>query len=153
MSRQFIAPAIRTQNDLGAVELVASFEISLELEPREIERTARGERIHQAVLGGTVKGPRLSGTVYPQGGGEFGIVRSDGVEELFTRLLLVADNEEWLYTQLSGYVARDGYARFQAVFDADRQGPHAWLNESMFIGSIDIADDGRSRTMTYYEAV
>lgn len=153
MSRQFTPPPITTRNEKGAIELVPSFVIELELEAAVLETTVRGRRIHQAATGGTISGPRLSGTVYPQGGGEFGLVRSDGTAELFTRLMLVADNGEWLYTQLTGYARTDGYARFQATFDADRQGPHAWLNESMFIGAIEESEDGRRRSLTFYEAV
>lgn len=153
MPRSFTPPAISTRQDRGPVELVASFMIDLELEAPAHEITARGTRIHQSATGGAISGPRLSGTVYPQGGGEFGLIRADGTTELFTRLMLIADNGEWLYTQLTAYVRADGYARFQAIFDADRQGPHAWLNESMFIGTIEIGEGGRKRRLFYYEAV
>jgi|GEM_PF-626984 len=153
MIRHFDAPQISTRNDLGEVELVASFVIEVELEERVLEATVHGQRIHQAVTGGTIAGPRLSGRVYPRGGGEFGVVRPDGTAELFTRMMLIAQNGEWLYTQLTGYVRADGYARFQATFDADRQGPHAWLNESMFIGTVKETDGGRGRQLVYYEAV
>jgi hypothetical protein len=65
--------------------------------------------------------------------------------------MLKATNGEWLYTHLVAYVRPDGYARFQAVFDADQQGPHAWLNETMFIGNIELAEHCQRRTMTYFE--
>lgn len=151
MDRQFTAPPIATRNERGHVELAASFAIGLELEEARMETTARGKRIHQRVTGGAISGPRLSGTVYPNGCGEFGLLRDDGTTELFTRLMLIADNGEWLYTQLTGYVREDNCARFQAIFDADRQGPHAWLNESMFIGTIKEAEGGRERQLIYYE--
>lgn len=153
MARPFTPPPITTKDEQGPVELIASFAIELELEEPVREETARGVRIHQPVTGGTVAGPRLSGKVYPRGGGEFGLVRQDGTAELFTRLMLVAANGEWLYTHLTGYAREDGYARFQATFDADRQGPHAWLNESMFIGTIVESQGGRRRRLVYYEAV
>lgn len=153
MARQFTSPRIATTNERGAVELAVSFTIELELDEPVLETTVRGQRIHQPATGGTVSGPRLSGEVYPQGGGEFGLVRADGTAELFTRLMLIADNGEWLYIQLTGYLRQDGYARFQAVFDADRQGPHAWLNESMFVGTIEEREGGRRRRLVCFEAV
>jgi len=153
MTRQFTPPAIGRKDELGTVELVASFQIDLELEEPAYEVTVRGRRIHQPVIGGTISGPRLSGKVYENGGGEFGLVRADGTAELFTRLMLIADNGEWLYTQATAYIRQDGYARFQAIFDADRQGPHAWLNESMFIGTIEESGGGRMRRLNFYEAI
>jgi hypothetical protein len=149
--QSFVPPPIATKNLIGKVELVPSFRIDLELEPRVIEHTVRGERIHQRVLGGIVSGPRLGGDVFGHGSGEYGVVRKDSVEEWFTRFMIKAANGEWLYTHLLGYVRLDGYARFQAVFDADVQGPHAWLNESMFIGTVDQTENGQRRSMTYYE--
>ncbi|MEH3107460.1 MAG: DUF3237 family protein [Sphingomonas fennica] len=151
MAHVFVPPAISTRDLRGAIDLVFAFEIDLTLEPRLTEHTPHGRRIHQRITGGRISGPTLTGSVYPDGGGEFGLVRSDGIEELFSRLMLRAADGEWLYTHLNGYVRPDGYARFQAVFDADRQGPHGWLNESMFIGTI-ASSDGSIRRMTYFEA-
>jgi hypothetical protein len=147
----FTPPQISTKGLIGTVELVPSFRIDLELEPRAIEHTVRGERIHQRIVGGTVSGPRLAGEVYRNGGGEYGVIRKDAVEEWFTRFMIKAANGEWIYTHLVGYVRPDGYARFQAVFDADMQGPHAWVNESMFIGTLKLSDSFQHRAMTYYE--
>lgn len=152
MRAAFTPPPISTKDLLGRVELVPSFQIALDLEPRLTENTARGRRIHQRIVGGSVSGPRLTGAVYGNGGGEFGLIRADVVEEWFTRFMLKADNGEWLYTHLIGYVRPDGYARFEAIFDADSQGPHAWLNESMFIGTLEQSATHERRTMTYFEA-
>ncbi len=152
MRALFVPPPITTRSIRGHVELIASFAIELVLEPRETEMTVRGTRIHQRILGGTITGPRLRGSVYPNGGGEFGVVRSDGVEEWFTRMMLRAENGEWLYTHLTAYVRPDGYARCQAVFDADVQGPHAWLNETIFIGTIMQDADGTRRVTHFFEA-
>jgi hypothetical protein len=147
----FTPPQISTKDLIGRVELVATFRIDLELEPRSIEHTVRGQRIHQRIIGGTVSGPQLAGNVYGNGGGEYGLIRKDSVEEWFTRFMIKAANGEWLYTHLLGYVRADGYARFQAVFDADMQGPHAWLNESMFIGTLEQSGNFERRAMTYFE--
>jgi uncharacterized protein DUF3237 len=152
MRPPFMSPPISTREIIGRVELIASFQIDLVLDSRVLERTARGQRIHQSITGGSVSGPRLQGTVYPNGGGEYGLIRADAIEEWFSRFMLKADNGEWLYTQLVGYVRPDGYARFQATFDADVQGPHAWLNESMFIGTLEQTADHQQRRMSYFEA-
>ena len=149
--RSFTPPQISTKGLIGAIDLVPSFRIDLELEARSSERTVRGQRIHQRIIGGTISGPRLAGQVYANGGGEFGVIRADAVEEWFTRFMIKAANGEWLYTHLVGYVRLDGYARFQAVFDADMQGPHSWLNESMFIGSVEQSESLERRAMTYFE--
>lgn len=149
---EFVPPPIRTKNDFGRVDLVPSFRVTLALEERVVEQTPRGARIHQRVVGGAIRGPRLAGIVFAHGGGEFGLIRPDLVEELFTRFMIRADNGEWLYAQLVGYRRTDGYARCQATFDADVQGPHAWLNQSMFVGALDEKRDHTERTATLFEA-
>lgn len=152
MTEHFTPPPISTKVDLGKVELVASFIVDLQLGPKVLMRTPHGQRMHQKILGGTITGPRLSGAVYQNGGGEFGLIRDDGVEEIFTRFMIIADNGEWLYTHANGYKRTDGYSRFQGIFDADVQGPHAWLNENMFIGRFDCLANGTRRRMAYFEA-
>ena len=153
MDATFIAPPIATKSLIGEVILEPAFRIELELSERRMEETARGRRIHQRVVGGTLSGPKLQGSVFANGGGEYGLVRSDETAELLTRFVINAANGEWLYAHLVGYQRPDGYARLQAVFDADAQGPHAWLNENMFIGTMSESADRRRRILSLFEAV
>jgi len=153
MEATFIPPVIETKSLIGEVTLEPAFRIDLALSERHLETTPRGARIHQRITDGTISGSRLQGAVFGNGAGEYGLIRSDRTAELLMRFMINAINGEWLYAHLVGYQRADGYARLQAVFDADAQGPHAWLNESMFIATMDEAADGRARTLTLFEAV
>lgn len=153
MEATFIPPEIATKSLIGEVTLEPAFRIDLTLCERRLETTPRGARIHQRVTGGTISGSRLQGAVFADGGGEYGLIRSDQTAELLMRFMINAANGEWLYAHLIGYQRIDGYARLQAMFDADAQGPHAWLNECMFIATMDETADGRARTLTLFEAV
>ncbi len=149
--REFTPPPITTKDKLGDVRLDYAFQIELEFEERRTSRTARGQRIYQGLLGGRVRGPKLAGTVYTQGHGEYGLARSGGVVDLNTHFMLNVDGE-WIYVRHHGYERPDGYTRVAAYFDADLRGKHAELNNSVFIATGEPSADRRRIVFTYYEA-
>lgn len=76
------------------------------------------------------------------------------IEELNTHFMLNADDGEWIYVRHYGYQRRkDDYFRVAAYFDAEWDGPHAWLNDAVLIATAQMAKNGREVTYTYYEAV
>ena len=100
---------------------------------------------------GTIEGPMLRGNVIPMSGGDFPLVRADGVIDFDARYLLEAEDGAVIYLQNRGYrwaktpaaaakmnrneaVGRDEYyMRVSPKFDAP-DGPHAWLNKHVFVG-------------------
>jgi len=56
-----------------------------------------GARAIAPIAGGTFEGPRLRGKVLPGGGGDWTLLRSDGVLELDLRLTLETDDGALIY--------------------------------------------------------
>ncbi len=99
---------------------------------------------------GKIEGPRLNGKVIPMSGGDFPLVRPDGVIDFDARYLLEADDGAVIYMQNRGYrwgseeamakMARNEpvrpeeyYMRVTPKFDAPA-GPHEWLSKHVFVG-------------------
>jgi hypothetical protein len=151
--RDFVIPKVDTKH-IGEVKLEYAFEIVLQVDKPTITRTPHGGRIYQAINGGTVNGPRLKGSVYADGGGEYGLLRSDNVEDLNTHFMIRDDVGEWIYITQSGYHRRaDGYYRVMAYFDSEKTGKHAWLNDSVLIATGHLNPNQQEITFQYYEAV
>ena len=130
-----------------------AFSISIALtKPYWIKPSARGDtRAAIYAASGTVEGPRLSGRVVPMSGGDFPLLRPDGVIDFDARYLIEADDGAIIYLQNRGYrwarspeiaerMARnepvaheDYYMRVAPSFDAPA-GPHDWLAKHVFIG-------------------
>lgn len=98
---------------------------------------------------GTVKG-RINGIVVPMSGGDFPLVRADGVLDFDAKYLLELDDGAHIMIHNRGYrwgsddamqrlrrneqVGHDEYyMRVAPRFDAPA-GPHEWLNRYVFIG-------------------
>lgn len=132
-------------------ELRHACDIRAEVGPiRELGSTPHGRRRIVPILGGTVSGPRLEGSVVP-GGADWQYVHGDGVVELEARYsirtrdgieiavinrgLRRADAE--IMDRMSRGEAVDPalvYCRTVPVFEAPT-GPHDWLNRSVFVAS------------------
>ena len=152
--REFTLPKVDTRDKIGKIGFDYAFQIVARYDAAHDLRTPRGERIYQSITGGTVKGPKLNGKVYPDSGGDYGLLRADGVEDVNMHFMLSADDGEWIYVRHYGYQRRnDGYFRVAAYFDAEWDGPHAWLNDAVLIATAQPSDGGRQITYTYYEAV
>ncbi len=130
-----------------------AFTIAIELAGfRQVIPTAMGDtRAAVYAASGTITGPRLQGKVIPMSGGDFPLVRPNGVIDFDARYLLEADDGAVIYMQNRGYrwhrsaeaearikrnepVAHDDYyMRVSPKFDVPA-GPHEWMAQHMFIG-------------------
>lgn len=117
---------------------------------RDLGPTPHGRRRIIPILSGTVNGGRLSGEVAP-GGADWQYVRADGILELEARYSIkTQDGAEIAVTnrgmrrappEIMDRLSRGEvvdpalvYFRTVPVFEAPA-GPHAWLNESVFVGT------------------
>lgn len=130
-----------------------AFTISIDLTPiRWVKPSTMGaSRAAIYAADGTVAGPRLNGRVVPMSGGDFPLLRPDGVIDFDARYLLEADDGAIIYMQNRGYrwphsaeigerMARnepvdhnDYYMRLSPKFDAPA-GPHEWMAKHIFVG-------------------
>ena len=129
-----------------------AFTISIELAGIQwIRPTSMGAtRAAIYAASGTVEGPRLNGRVIPMSGGDFPLVRPNGVIDFDARYLLEADDGAIIYLQNRGYrwaneqaadkLARNEpvepgeyYMRVSPKFEAP-DGPHEWLTRHIFVG-------------------
>ncbi|MWV28664.1 DUF3237 family protein [Erythrobacter sp. GH3-10] len=143
-----------------APKLEHAFTIGIELAGvRWIKPSSRGEtRAAVYAAKGWVEGPLLNGTVVPMSGGDFPLVRPNGVIDFDARYLLEADNGDIIYLENRGYrwaktpeiaekMARnedvdssDYYMRVSPRFDAP-EGPHEWLTRHVFVGVAEKVPD------------
>jgi hypothetical protein len=116
----------------------------------QLGKSKHGERRLIPITGGTVEGPRLSGEVLP-GGADWQLVRADGDVELEARYPIRASDgaviqvcNRCLVHVPAGAKGRENiYVRTVPEFDAPLDGPHAWLNHAIFIGTLQLAGPGR----------
>jgi hypothetical protein len=133
-------------------KLEHAFSISIELSKSLwVKPTAMGEtRAAVFAASGVVEGPRLNGRIVPMSGGDYPLVRPDGVIDFDARYLIEADDGAIIYLQSRGYrwgseeamarmarnepvEADEYYMRNAPRFDAPA-GPHEWLNRHVFVG-------------------
>ncbi|NRQ37386.1 DUF3237 domain-containing protein [Nonomuraea sp. NN258] len=132
-----------------APELTFAFEIRAELSPTRHVGHGDGELLEfTPIVGGTVTGPRLTGTVLP-GGGDWSSTRGR-VCQLDARYLLQADDGAIIDIVNRGYYreragspdqhdaglrvsAAGVYYRTSPVFRTDAPA-HRWLAETVFVG-------------------
>jgi hypothetical protein len=123
-----------------------------------------GRRVHFAITGGRIAGPRLNGVILP-GGSDWALVRTDGLTQVQASYSVRADDGTLIWVRNDGlrHCAPDVLARLRAGddvppteylfrgaprFDAP-DGPHQWLREHLFIASL--APRGRSITIDVYQ--
>ena len=103
--------------------------------PVEVGATPLGQRRYIPITGGTFEGPSIRGTILP-GGADWQTSRSDGVTELDALYSIRADDGTVIIVRNSGVIVAGGaYMRTAPRFEAPA-GPHAWLNQSQFVGSV-----------------
>jgi hypothetical protein len=119
-------------------------------------KSKRGERRLIPITGGTVSGPRLQGEVLP-GGADWQLVRPDGDTELEARYpirasdgaLIQVCNRCLVHVPAGAQGRGQVYVRTAPEFDAPVDGPHAWLNHAMFVGTLQLAGPGRVRIRVF----
>ena len=90
--------------------------------------------------GGTISGPRLSGSVVAGSGADYATVRTDGTIELNAHYLLRAEDGTTIHIINKGYLVRPlpgeaqpSYFRLTPYFRAP-EGPHDWLTRTVIVG-------------------
>lgn len=124
--------------------------------PLVVGQTSRGLRRVIPILGGTVSGPRLKGTVLA-GGADWQFVRPDGVLSLEARYTIRTDDGALISVTNRGMrhgppeiieritrgepvPAGSYYFRTLAEFEAPL-GPLEWLNKGLFLGLAERRPD------------
>ena len=103
--------------------------------PVEVGATPSGTRRYIPITGGTFEGPKIRGTILP-GGADWQTSRPDGVTEVAALSSIRADDGTVIIVRNCGVIAAGGaYMRTAPRFEAPA-GPHAWLNEAQFVGSV-----------------
>ena len=147
--------ATLTGGPLAPPGLTFAFRIILEFDagPRLRFEPAfqAGRRGFVAVKGGTIEGPRLTGRVLPQSGGDWPRLWQSGLVEFEAHYLLEASDGTPIYIHNRGvaYATPETLARIEAGqavaagatycritprFEAPA-GPHEWLVRTVFVGT------------------
>lgn len=118
-----------------------------------------GSQGYTPAIGGTISGPRLSGTVIPHSGADYAMVREDGTIELSAHYLLEADDGTKIYIQNRGYlvraapgVAQPSYFRLTPYFRVPA-GPHDWLSRTVIVGGGERLTGPDRSLFRYYALV
>ena len=98
-----------------------------------------GVRSIVPVTGGDFEGPRLRGTIVP-GGGDWLLLRSDGVLELDLRVTLETDDHALIYMTFQGLRHGD-YFRTVPRFETSAD-QYAFLNRIISVGVGEARPDG-----------
>ncbi|MBK8477116.1 MAG: DUF3237 domain-containing protein [Opitutaceae bacterium] len=104
-------------------------------QPVEVGATPHGQRRYIPITGGTFEGTKIRGTILP-GGADWQTSRPDGVTEVDALYSMRADDGTVIIVRNGGVITAGGaYMRTAPRFEAPA-GPHAWLNEAQFVGSV-----------------
>ncbi|CAN5610358.1 hypothetical protein BH10PSE14_BH10PSE14_08410 [soil metagenome] len=118
-----------------------AFSAHVLLEPtKEVGRTPYGIRRRIPIIGGTFEGPRIRGRVLP-GGADWQLQRADDYTLLEADYMIEAEDGTQIHVRNRGLTntrvkgATTRYLRTVPEFEAP-DGAHAWLNQSVFVGSL-----------------
>ena len=122
--------------------------------PHALGAGPRGTRLTFPVTGGDFEGPRLRGRVLG-GGGDWGVVRPDGVLELSLRATLETDDGALIAMTFDGvrHGPAEGSYYFRTVprFEAAPDGRYAFLNRIVAVGRGENRATGAVHT--FYEVL
>ena len=131
-------------------ELLFTMRLEVESPMQMLGQTPFGERRIARVSGGSFEGPRLNGKVLP-GGGDWLLLRNDGVLQLDVRLTLETDDRQLVYMTYRGHRhgpaevmarlnrgepvdASEYYFRTAPFFETGSE-TYAWLNRIVAVGT------------------
>ncbi|MHA6720791.1 DUF3237 domain-containing protein [Sphingomonas sp. RS6] len=117
------------------------YEAIVTLGPAEqVGATPYGKRVRIPITGGTFAGPRISGTILPEGM-DWQLIRADGSVTLEASYLM-REKDGTLIQITNRGVAFDNHVRATPVFEAPL-GPHQWLNQSVFTATVGPAEEAK----------
>ena len=131
--------------------------VEVEMPLQMVGATPIGERRIAKVTGGSFAGPELKGTILP-GGGDWLLLRADGVLQLDVRVTLKTDDDALIYMTYRGFRhgpaavmerlnkgeavdASEYYFRIAARFETGSE-KYSWLNKILAFGSGVRLKDG-----------
>lgn len=136
--------------DIPGVEF--AFAARVLLEPtQEVGRTPYGMRRRVPIIGGTVEGPRLTGAVIA-GGADWQLQRADDMTVIEADYMIRASDGAQIHVYNRGLSnsrvkgAATRYLRTVPQFEAP-VGPHDWLNQSIFLGTVEPIAGGPPAVM------
>ena len=103
----------------------------------------QGKRQLVPITGGDFAGPSIKGRVLP-GGADWQLVRPDGVTEIEARYTIQTDDGVNISVVNRGIALyppafEQVYVRTAPEFEAPSDGAYAWLNKSIFVGTVHVA--------------
>lgn len=106
--------------------------------PRMVGPVASGSLQVIPILGGTVQGEKINGTVVP-GGADWNTARRDGLSHVFAKYLLVTDDGEYIAIENEGVIdfQSGSVIKTRPTFQASQAGRYAFLNEGVYVGSLE----------------
>jgi hypothetical protein len=107
--------------------------------PQKLGTVPHGIRSIVPVTGGEFEGPRLRGKVLP-GGGDWLLLRPDGVLELDLRITLETDDHALIYMTFQG-LRHGSYFRTLPRFETSSEA-YAFLNRIVSVGVGEARPDG-----------
>lgn len=130
------------------------FTISAECTPPEEMGVVNGGKARMIpIVGGSVSGDKLSGTVMP--GADWSIMRDDGLATVEARYAIRAEDGTIIQVFNSATarvdpaaIERSGVAMITAPRFIARDGPHGWLNEGVYVGTLSPDMSGGSFTVS-----
>lgn len=140
--------------DEATPKIEFAFSARVLLEPtREIGSTPYGIRRRIPIIGGTFEGPRIRGRVVP-GGADWQLQRADNYTLIEADYMIEADDGTQIHVRNRGLTntrvpgAKARYLRTVPEFEAP-SGPHEWLNQSIFVGSLQGIQGGPPSVMIH----
>ena len=135
------SPAFGEEPEAGLKsELLFKMHATLQ-SPQFIGKTHEGTRSVFYATGGTVKGPKIKGTVLP-GGGDWYRQREDGIGELDVRATFKTDDGALIYTHYRGVTnGKTGYFRTTPRFETSSE-KYQWLTQLVAVGVGHAGDGG-----------
>ncbi len=168
--RQRYSPASEKESKSAAIPpLVSEYAFTVAITLGEVfwvKPTSQGAtRGAVYALSGEVSGPDIRGIVIPESGGDWPLVRPNGVIDFDARYLLKTDDNVVIYMQNRGYrwgspeamaaLARHEpvptgsyYMRTSPKFDAP-EGRYEWLSRHVFVGVAEKTPKGNA--IHYYK--
>ena len=134
------------------IEFAFSARVLLEA-TRDVGRTPYGFRRRIPIIGGTFEGPRIRGRVLP-GGADWQLQRADDYTVIEADYMIETDDGTPIHVRNRGLTntrvkaAPTRYLRTAPEFEAP-SGPHEWLNQSLFVGSLQSVTGGPPAVMVH----